>query len=63
MDDKTKLANLREEWDVIEHSNQMYLDRQAPSEAATAEYRQRLERLVQVRQDMKDLAKAIAAQD
>jgi hypothetical protein len=61
MDDRTKLADRREE--AIEVANDLYLKRDEHSPAAAEEYRLRLERLEQVRNDMKELARAIAVQN
>jgi hypothetical protein len=55
MDDKTKLADRREESAAIQVANDLYLEHDEHSPAATAEYRLRLERLEQVRKDMKEL--------
>jgi len=55
MDNKTKLADLREELEAIRFANNLYLDHCAPSVEATAEYRRRLERLQQVGKKMKEL--------
>jgi hypothetical protein len=63
MDDKTKLANRREESETIQVANDLYLKHDEHSPAATAEYRLRLERLEQIRKDMKELARAIAVQN
>jgi hypothetical protein len=63
MDDKTKLADRRQESEAIQVANDLYLEHDEHSPAATAEYRLRLERLEQVRKDMKELARAIAAQN
>jgi hypothetical protein len=60
MDDKTKLANRREESETIQVANDLYLKHDEHSPAATAEYRLRLERPEQIRKDMKELARAIA---
>jgi hypothetical protein len=63
MSDKTKLADRREESEAIQFANDLYLKHDEHSPAATAEYRLRLERLEQVRKDMKELARAIAVQN
>ena len=63
MDDKTKLADPREESEAIQVANHLYLEHDEHGPAATAEYRLRLERLQQVREDMKELARAIAVQN
>jgi hypothetical protein len=63
MDDKTNLANRREESEAIQVANDLYLKHDEHSPAATAEYRLRLERLEQIRKDMKELARAIAVQN
>jgi hypothetical protein len=63
MNDRTKLADRREELEAIQFANDLYLKRDEHSSAATAEYRLRLERLEQVRSDIKDLAIAITAQN
>ncbi|MGA9544339.1 MAG: hypothetical protein WBQ85_12265 [Candidatus Sulfotelmatobacter sp.] len=63
MDDKTRLADRREESEAIQVANDLYLEHDELSPAATAEYQLRLERLEHVRQDMKELAKAIAVQN
>jgi|HubBroStandDraft_1064217.scaffolds.fasta_scaffold2888843_1 hypothetical protein len=63
MDDKTKLANRREESETIQVANDLYLKHDEHSPAATAEYRLRLERPEQIRKDMKELARAIAVQN
>jgi hypothetical protein len=63
MDDRTKLADRREESEAIEVANDLYLKLDEHSPAATEEYRLRLERLEQVRKDMKELARAIAVQN
>ncbi|MGA8503126.1 MAG: hypothetical protein WB683_16340 [Candidatus Sulfotelmatobacter sp.] len=63
MDDKTRLADRREESEAIQVANDLYLEHDEHSPAATAEYQLRLERLEQVRKDMKELARAIAVQN
>jgi hypothetical protein len=63
MDDRTKLADRREESKAIEVANDLYLKHDEHSPAATEEYRLRLERLEQVRKDMKELARVIAVQN
>jgi hypothetical protein len=63
MDNKTKLADRRQESEAIQMANDLYLEHGEHSPAATAEYRLRLERLEQVRKDMKELARAIAVQN
>jgi len=63
MDDQTKLADRREEPEAIQVANDLYLEHDEHSLAATAEYRLRLERLEQVRKDMKELARAVAVQN
>lgn len=60
MDDKAKLAKLQEESEGIGYANELFLNRDEHSSAATEQYRLRLERLEQVRKDMKELARAIA---
>ena len=63
MDDRSKLANRQEESDAIQFANELYLEHDEHSLEATAEYRLRLERLEEVRKDMKELARVIAVQD
>jgi hypothetical protein len=48
-------VDLREESDAIQFANELYLHHKVPSSEATAEYRRRLERLEEVRKEMKKL--------
>jgi len=63
MDDKAKLAERREESEAIQAENDLYLNHDEHSLAATAEYRLRVERLEEVLKDMKELARVIAVQN
>jgi hypothetical protein len=63
MDDKTKLAQRREESEAIQVANDLYLKHDEHSSAATAEYRLRVVRLEEVLKDMKELARVIAVQN
>jgi len=63
MDDRTKLANRKKESDAIQFANDLYLEHDEHSLAATEEYRLRLARLEEVRKDMKELARLIAVQN
>jgi hypothetical protein len=55
MDAASKLAALREEVEAIHFANKLYWAQERHSQAATAEYELRQERLEQIRTEMEEL--------
>ncbi len=55
MNESTKLVALRKEIDAIHLANRLYWDQKKHSQAASAEYEQRQERLEQIRREMEEL--------
>jgi hypothetical protein len=52
---QAKLAALREEFQDILFANELYLDHKARTAEADAEYRQRINRLTKLREELKEL--------